>query len=368
MHYANVEPTDVVNIDGNVIRVTARRQRGSVIEFDGAFDNGAVYIGTAIAGTAQSVTQVIPFLGNTSIFMMDLPLLRDADNDAGFYISASGFSGAWPGTILFKSEDGGASYAESLVISNAATSGGAVTALSDFSDNTFDEFNTVTVYLTDGTLSSTTELAVLNGANPAVLGNEIIQYKTATLNADGSYTLSGLLRGRKGTVTSSHVIGERFVAVSLNTTVRSPDATADIGLLRLYKPVTIGTTLEQTSAIEFTNTAQGLECLSPVLLGSGRDASGNITVTWVRRTRIGGEWRDNSDTTLGETVESYELDVYTDSSYNAIVRTLSSGTPTATYSAAQQTTDFGSTQTIVYVKVYQLSATVGRGFALTGVI
>lgn len=44
------------------------------------------------------------------------------------------------------------------------------------------------------------------------------------------------------------------------------------------------------------------------------------------------------------------------------VRTIAATTPTASYSAAQQVADFGSAQSSVSVRVYQLSASVGRGW------
>ena len=47
------------------------------------------------------------------------------------------------------------------------------------------------------------------------------------------------------------------------------------------------------------------------------------------------------------------------------LRTISVTAETASYTAAQQTTDFGSTQSTIYFKVYQVSAQVGRGYALT---
>jgi hypothetical protein len=65
------------------------------------------------------------------------------------------------------------------------------------------------------------------------------------------------------------------------------------------------------------------------------------------------------DVSLGETDETYDIDVLNGS---IVVRTINATTNAATYSAAQQTTDFGSPQSSVTVKVYQRSALVGRGF------
>ena len=44
-----------------------------------------------------------------------------------------------------------------------------------------------------------------------------------------------------------------------------------------------------------------------------------------------------------------------------MVRTIAVTTPTAAYSAANQTTDFGAAQAEVFVRLQQISALVGRG-------
>lgn len=332
LKFADKEPTDLVSIEGNLIRITKRTLRGNIIDFEGALDSGMVFAGGAAAGAAQSVAQTIGYRSKTAIELMDIPLLRDQDNDAGFYVAGSGYKGqAWDGCVIFKSSDGGGSWDEVATLTKAATAGAASTALGDFSQNVFDESNSVTVLLRSGTLSSITELAVLNGGNAALLGSEIIQFRTATLNADGSYTLSGLLRGRKGSATSGHVIGDRFVLLNTTSVFRVDMSTAEIGLERLYKAVSIGDTLASARTIKFTNTAVGLECLSGVHFGGGRDASWNLTINWVRRTRVGGEWRDYADAAIGEATESYEAEIWT-SSFTTLKRTITGlSSPTTTY-------------------------------------
>lgn len=369
LKFADKEPTDLVSVEGNLIRITKRTLRGNILDFEGALDSGQVFAAGAAAGAAQSVAQTIGFRSKTAIELMDIPLLRDQDNDAGFYVAASGYKGqTWDGCVIFKSNDGGGSWNEVATLTKAATAGAASTVLGDFAQNVFDESNTVTVVLRSGTLSSITELAVLNGGNVALLGSEIIQFRTATLNGDGSYTLSGLLRGRKGSPTSGHVIGDRFVLLNTTSVFRVDMSTAEIGLERLYKAVSIGDTLASARTIKFTNTAIGLECLSGVHLGGGRNAAGDVTINWTRRTRIGGEWRDYADVVVGETSESYEVEIWT-SGYATLKRTITGlSTPTASYTSAQQVTDFGASQATVYTRVYQLSANVGRGFVLQGTV
>jgi hypothetical protein len=49
---------------------------------------------------------------------------------------------------------------------------------------------------------------------------------------------------------------------------------------------------------------------------------------------------------------------------STVARTITATTPTFAYSAADQTTDFGSAQASITFRIYQLSATVGRGYPL----
>ena len=78
----------------------------------------------------------------------------------------------------------------------------------------------------------------------------------------------------------------------------------------------------------------------------------------MRRTRIGGDSWDSVEVPLGEDEERYEIDILDGSN---VMRTLTATTPTATYTAAQQTADFGSPQPTVSLRISQLSATRGRG-------
>jgi len=363
--YANIEPTDIARVSGNVVRITKRSLSGNMLKFEGEFDSGNVYIQNAVAPSAFPVTQTIPFVGQTAIEFLDIPALRDSDNDSGFYVAANGYLPGWSGCILFKSIDGGTSWSDITSISNASVMGATGNALPAFDSNIWDNISTLDVVVRGGSLFSAAVDAVLNGANAALVGNEVIQFKTATQTGDNSYTLSGLLRGRRGTSTDGHIAGERFVLLSEASLVRLPMEGAEIGLERLYKAVTTGRTLSTAQTISFANFANGLECISPVKLSGGRDSSGNLQINWKRRTRVGGSWRDFVDAPLGETSESYSVKVYDGTD---IVRTIDVTTNLASYTAAQQTTDFGSPQSSVDVVVYQNSATNGPGFTISGSI
>ena len=89
------------------------------------------------------------------------------------------------------------------------------------------------------------------------------------------------------------------------------------------------------------------------------------TITWKRRTRIGGDSWDSVEVPLGEDAERYEIDILDGSD---VVRTLSATSPAATYTAAQQTADFGSPQSSISLRIHQLSTTTGRGTPRSAVL
>ncbi len=367
LKYARVEPTDVVTIDGNLIRVTKRSLQRNVLSFEGSFDTGRIITAGAVAGNIYASGQVIVTYGQSRLNLLDVALLDDAHDTTGFYVAAAGLTSPWPGAQLIQSTDGGANYSALINIIDPATQGYAHGTLADFAQNTFDEFNTVTVTLTSGTLESTTELAVLNGANRAILGIELLQFKRATLNIDGTYTLSGLLRGRRGSPTTGHAAGERFVLVSgaILPLTASP---AEIGLARLYKGVTLGASYASADAQTFTNHARRLLCLAPVHLGGGRNSAGDVTIHCTRRTRLDGAWRDGVDAGLGEALEQYAFDIGNDPQISVVMRTIPTTTPSIVYTAAQQVADFGGLEAPVYVRVCQINATTGRGDYVLGAI
>jgi hypothetical protein len=95
--------------------------------------------------------------------------------------------------------------------------------------------------------------------------------------------------------------------------------------------------------------------------------AGDITLSWDRRTRLAKNFT-NGFVPLGETSESYSIDVFTSNVYTTIARTISSPNQSASYTNAQQVADFGSAQATIYVDVYQISAATGRGTKLRGAV
>lgn len=374
--FARLDPTDTITIPtpngGQALVRLTRTDHGAsgLIECDALADDTILYSSAAVGNDAGvNEPQVLNIPTPTTLALLDAPLVREADNEAGFYVAASGYTSAWRGCTIYKSVDQGATWDATLSILSASTMGWCTTKLENFTGNIWDHGElTVSLVTPGGALSSATELAVYAGANAALVGEhgrwELIQFMTATLNGDGTYTIRNMLRGRQGSdhANNQHVIGDRFILLTSATTRRFLAQNSEIGLARKYRGVSIGRSLEQTEIQDFTNSAVGLECYSPVQLGGGRNAVGDIIIIWERRTRLDGAWRDDVDVGIGEASESYEVEILT-TDFATLKRTFTGLTSkTVTYTTAQQVTDFGSNQASIGVRAYQISAVVARGY------
>jgi Putative phage tail protein len=376
--YLIIDPTDVIAFTYNGQQYTCRvskHQIGQnlVLQVTAASENSAQYIpSNSGAGIDGFVTGTIQPLGPTLVLALDIPFVQDIDAVAsgfeGYYWAAGSPTGTgWPGGQLFVSPDN-QTWAGQGTDTSPATYGVVVTATpAPLTKYAWDYKTTINVRIVEGTLSSNSLVNVLNGTNWFYLGGEIMAFLNATLNADGSYTLDTLLRGLRGTEgwTGTHVVGETFLVLddSLQHQIIS---SSYIGALQYIRGVTIGQAVSTSTSQQLTLQGNDLKPYAPAQFTGSVDGSSNIVASWVRRTRIGGAWLDSTGSVpISEQSESYDIAIY--NSTGATLKRLVTGltSPTFTYTAAMQTTDFGSTQASVYAIVWQNSAVVGHGFPAT---
>lgn len=348
----------------NVTRTTVAAS--GLVEIAAAVEQGVTWLPrTATADPGSLPVQHIPHVVPTTLHLLDLPILRAEDDDAGFYVAAGGPSG-WRAAAVLRSGDG-VTYEEIAYLDAPAVLGTCQTTLPSGPWTYFDAASTLDVLLLnpEQELNAVSEAEVLAGGNVALVGEEIIGFRDAVLIAPGTYRLSGLLRGRLGTDNriATHGAGERFVLLSGALGLeRIRDGLGLRGMSRSYTAVSLWQEEAAAPAVSFANTVHGLAPLSPVHLAGSRDQTGNLTITWIRRTRIPSAWADGADVPLGEAAERYEIDIR-NAANTATLRTLSTTSPGATYTAAEQTADFGAPQAAVRVRIQQISDTVGRGAA-----
>lgn len=390
--YLKYDPTDVLTLTNSDASTTLVRMsnvslgQDLTMEWQAIAQSTTTYASTATTdGGLGFNQQTLTVNSPTKLFLLDMPLLRDTD-DTGqsftiLYDASAGYGpDTWNGSAVSNSlDDTVFNQIQQFVGSQQVAWGTATNALGDTANPfTPDNVNTLTVQMiTDSShLSSATLLAVCNGANAAALYNvstgviEILQFQTVTTNADGTFTLSGLLRGRRGTevFTGAHVAGELFVLLETSTMQAIKMNLGDLNTNRFYKDTTAGELTEDSDTIQFTDTGNTFRPYAPVQVAAVHDGSGGANLSWVRRTRVGGELMPYTGIVpLSEQSEIYEVDIYNGSSVVRTLRVEFGATPTTSpgvnYPAADVTADFGSLPATLTLAVYQISTVIGRGFA-----
>lgn len=374
--YINIEPTDLIDLTVNGVTHTIRISETNIgkngeLVCTGFSEDVASYDFYTPPGESENSAGEGNVIPTTDLILLDLPLLPgEIEGNSGTLRAAASPSNSsnWNGSLLYRSDDGGESLGNTWNIvgnnNTQAVVGTTLTNLDPGESQSWDVKNTVDVYMKSGEskIVSSTDLGVLNGANACVINGEIIQFKTAVI-LDGDpkkLRLSDLLRGRLGTETeaeTTHNYGSDFVLLTKDT-LKVEMPLSLFGVSRYYKPVSVGSNLSNTDEQSFSFEAVSYKPYSPVHLEGVKNVN-DWDISWVRRTRTGGELLDNLGTVpLNEEVESYEIDVMDGSS---VVNTYTSSVPSFTYTSAQQIDDWGSNQSTIELNIYQISAVIGRG-------
>jgi hypothetical protein len=380
--WQELEPTDCIAIpvDGQVYRcriveindsLPAFRKLALVRDDDGSYESFAV------ADEPPVIPPPLTITSPATLVPLDIPLIRDADNDPGFYAAMFPLvAGGWKGAAIYRSTDGGGNWARIATSNSAAVTGLLLEALPEAGYSTIDGGSVLRIQLDgDDELSSITRAALLNGStgsNAAAIGAdgrwEIIQFQNVEAFGERIFNCTTLLRGRRGTeqYVGTSVAGDRFVLLSGPGIIRVPLQLSDVGREYLYRAVGTGLTVDSADDVAFTGNGIALKPFSPVFIRGEREpVTGDWSITWIRRGRIGQTLPGGTEIPLSEQEEDYEV-VIRDAS-SAELRVISVITPAATYTGDQQLTDFGYYPNPLTIEVYQLSAAVGRGYVGTAV-
>ena len=373
--YIDLEPGDVIDvsvdsIDHNIRLTSTTIDAVGNLTCKGVSENVASYDFYRPPAEGNAIQQAGFVLVDTTAIYMDLPLLpTETDETTGSIKCALSPLGEqnWQGAVVYRSDDGGEGGGNTWnVVTSTAVSarlGTTLTSLHPGVTDTWDLENTLDVFMQTGQLSSTTEIALLNGSNVALVGNEIIQFQNVEV-LDGNSSklrLSKLLRGRLGTewdTLNDKEFGSSFVIID-SALRQGKLSIGSFGIEKYYKAVTVGATLQTTQEQAFTYNGVSKQPYAPVHIKATKQTNGDWRIEWVRRTRSGGQLRDGiGEVPLNEEAELYEVDIIAG---EEIIRTMQTNENKITYTQAQQTADFGGDISSVEGKVYQISAVVGRG-------
>jgi hypothetical protein len=380
--YAVAEPGDCFTVpdqDGNSYRLRIDRLRYSdgVKDCEWKLDDPSALIASGIADMSDEPGIEVAAAGVAEWQAMDLPQLRDADQGPGYYLAS-------------KTSDDSRAFAYESANDTTYTEVqqfgldsvfGRVTALAGtlVAGNLFNEDATITVNVGDGTLASATRAALLSDrtinafaiTDAAGVCRVVGQFRDATPASAGVYDLSGILvdRWEDARYVGAVAVGDVFCRLGTTGGIariaRSP---SQLGVAHYVKVVAERRVPASIAGVAFTAAGVSMLPLSPVGLHSERDAgSGDITITWLRRTRMetrfGGDLGDSCP--LGEASEAYRVRLYSDATFTTLVRDLGTvTTASVTYTSAQRSADGHSLYSPIYPDVRMVSAAVGEGYAL----
>lgn len=309
--------------------------------------------------------------GPPAVAVLDLPALSEEEPVPLQYLAAA--ASPWPGTLAVWRSADGASFEAVAPVTASATFGTLLTALAPGPLWRFDRTSTLEVALHSSLLVSASEAEVRAGANLLVLfaegrAPEIVAFTEAVLIDADTYRLSGLLRGLAGTEAagaSSWPIGSRMVRLD-GTLVQVASGVSALGRAFIYR---VGSAKDDHGAEDVTEVSAtvggtALTPLSPVHLKARRTGEG-VALSFIRRTRIGGDGWEAVEVPLGEAGEAYRIEIL---SGGTVVRVIETSVPEALYAAADELADFGAAQSALTVRIAQLSATLGPGAATTATL
>ncbi len=368
--YLKLDPSDVVNLV--VGSQTVRVRLGEIevganlsMEVNGAVERAFAFTSSVLAGLPVGfLPQDIPAATPTKVVFLDAPLLHvtdlNSDVSSAAYAAMGSFDDNWPGAGLYLAQDGVNFLPSAIVVPEMAW--GIVTTVPGAWPRSANRFQEIVDGGTMGVrpirrsaaFSSATELEVLNTANAIAVvtsaGVEVIQFQDVTVNGDNTLTLDRLLRGRLGTEdvqVTGPAVGDTFVllhgALVTNEFLSIAKNNLPISLLNtslLWRAPSVGTLLEDSAQLSFTYTGRDVMPYSPAHATATREMNEDVTIDWVRRTRINGEMVDGTGTVpLNETIEQYEVEVF-DVDTQTVIRTfVVDDAVTVTYTDAEQNTD-----------------------------
>jgi hypothetical protein len=378
--YIHLDPTDIFTI---TYQGDSRRLRLSSLEVGADLkltttstqEDTSTFLSTVAADagsgfTPQALSSGLP----SKLLLLDLPILTAGD--AAFqqfhrvYWGAAGYEASWPGSLLFRSQDGGQVFNEVSAVAQATPYGTVVgTIPAPLTTTTWDDVTTIDLKVTNGIdlFQSSTDLEVLNGANALAIttanGPEIIQFVNVTQLDAGTVRISRLLRGRRGTdapaITDNHGTTEDFALLIQGGIITFTMPLALRNTVLAYRGVTLNSFIEDAPIEFFAYTGQDMIPYHVVEESAVTDGGGDVDIVWTRRTRFNGELEDETGIVpLNEQVESYEIDIV-DPAGPTVLRTLTSAVESVSYTAAQQATD--TAPATIEIEIYQMSGVVGRG-------
>ncbi|WP_274629667.1 baseplate multidomain protein megatron [Arvimicrobium flavum] len=350
----------VTNIEEGLIRTVNAKQIARV--------SPTPWRGSGAASTAP----VVPILaGRPDASLLDLPMgIEETAPETRLRIAA--WQKPWRSQAVYASPDA-SGFTLRGVVTTPAVIGRLMEPLGGNGfEGRVDRGTSITVKLSSGELASVSRLQLLNGANAAAIRSasaawEVVQFEAAEEIAPDIWRLGNLLRGQSGTndaMAAGAPAGAIFVLLD-HAVVPAGLSAGEVGLERNWRVGPVGFEITPANFVEEAATG-GVRAqlpLSPVHLRARPDDAGNVTLSWIRRGRFGGDDWQQSEIPLAETLEEYRIEIA--AAGGPVLRAATSTTTHWIYTAASIAADFGTMPPELDVTVRQRSTAVGWGIPAT---
>lgn len=364
-----LDPTDIVDVSvaGNTFRVrilSTELQGDRTVAVRAIEDKVSTYTISTSGGGSLADVPGLHWTGVITASLLDAPTiwpdtLRLDTPIIGFAADLSGSTGDAVDAVISTT-----AVPEPMVyasLSERTTMGVYLGGLSaDASAYVWDDASSMVVnLLTGNVLTSATKTDLLQSPrlNLVLVDNELIQFATATQTpGTNTWTLTGLLRGRFGT---EQCIGTHLARGTITLMARDELALIPVGLNQLIDGFAMvsGRPDRSVDLLALTSPQASLTPLAPANARAALSGS-DWVITWGRRVRGLAEWYGMT-LPLNESSQSYEVEILHPTT-GATLRTLTADSETTTWTAAQQTTDMGTSQREVKFRVRQMGAVAGR--------
>ncbi|MDR2777982.1 MAG: glycoside hydrolase TIM-barrel-like domain-containing protein [Rickettsiales bacterium] len=264
----------------------------------------------------EPAPEIVGEVGDTNLRIFEIPAISLEMLDKIYvFFALNGQFVNWPGANLYFSNNNRKSYESIGELTANSMSGRVINSAVATRPYYFDNLNRLRISfhgaIDVSLLENIDDLELYGGKNRALYANEIIQFKNIVLNPDGSYSISGLLRGLYGTEEEiyRHKSGDKFLI--LNNNLLSQEFSNDkINFEFSYKAVTFDRDISKAATQIYSVKGKNLEPLAPCHF-KYKLTENILTMNWESRRRGYRNWTSGiTDDDLGDTGEKYYLEIF----------------------------------------------------------
>lgn len=296
--HSALTPTDVITLEdrrGRVfrMRLSQNDEDYGKLAFEANSDASWLYKQVAVGAVAPPSIPTVPGqVGDTIVFVVDIPVMRDQDDELGYYMAVYGTGNGWNGGVVEISLDGGATVAQSITIDTPVAAGVTVSALLPEESSEYLSNQVLRVAMSEQPESVTRD-DILRYRNLMAVersdgGWEVMQYQTVTPVSDGVYDLSGLVRGRYSTEPLTVDVGDKLVLID-NALIFVQLQQWMVGQTISYRGISVGQNPDDVVWESFVDASPMSQTEWPVHYVRATRDSGDVTVEWIGRGRLGVE-------------------------------------------------------------------------------